>query len=311
MTKIVCFGEVLWDMLPEGRKIGGAPLNVALHLRNFGLESEIIGQVGDDELGAEARTFLAERGLNTQLITTSPELPTSTVEVCLSEGGIAAYEIIHPVAWDRMPLHANAITAVETANALVFGSLAARDAVTRKSLFTYLEHARYKVLDVNLRPPHYEPTTVLALLGEANLVKVNHEELVLICSWLPGSPGGARERLQFLAEKYQIDTLVLSRGNKGAYCYHKGAFIDQPAFMADVVDTIGSGDSFLAAFLAMRLGWQATVPDSLAYACATGAWVAEHAGANPSYRPEDIEQLMADQGWSQSPRPAKSLDHHS
>lgn len=297
MTNIVCFGEVLWDVLPSGRKIGGAPLNVALHLRNFGVHSEIVSQVGDDPLGQEILEYLSERGLDPALVSRTTELPTSTVEVSLSKGGVAAYRIVQPVAWDRIGPHAPALTAVSRADALVFGTLAAREPASRKTLHTYLELARYKVLDVNLRPPHYDATTVLDLIREANLVKVNHEELVLICSWLDHAPAGEPERMAFLAETFEIDTLVLTRGSQGAYCYDKGACIGQPAFKTEVVDTIGSGDSFLAAFLAMLLGYQASVADSLAYACATGAWVAGHAGANPRYERADIERFMAEQGW--------------
>ncbi|MCB0636796.1 MAG: carbohydrate kinase [Lewinella sp.] len=293
MTRFVAFGEVLWDLLPTGAKVGGAPLNVVLHLRKQDVEAQIISKIGQDARGEQLREYLRAQGLDLTLIAEDEDYPTSTVLVKLDEGGHGSYEIVPHVAWDYMALKANAITAIERADALIFGTLAARNKVSREVLQVYLEHARARVLDVNLRPPNYQPDTVKLLMDKADVVKMNEEELDLISSWTAEGLTTIEGKMDHLLATYRIKTVLVTLGAEGAICLEKGQFFRHPGYPVEVVDTVGSGDAFLAAFLAAYYQHKG-VPAALDLACATGAYVASQAGANPDYQFSDIEAFLAE-----------------
>lgn len=287
-SSIVCFGEVLWDMLPTGKVAGGAPMNVAYHANNFGLAAQMISAVGNDDLGTELVQFLEEKGIATDLIHTNYTFKTSTVQVTLNEKGAASYEIVKPVAWDFLYVDEMREAAVENADFLLFGSLIARSEHNLSHLLHLIEKAQKVVFDVNLRPPFYTQSLLEMLLQKADIVKMNDEELDIIAGWY-GVKSDIAAQMKLVKDQFNIETVIMTQGKKGAFCMHDQEIFEQKSFLVEVQDTVGSGDSFLAAFIyKMSIGasWQAC----LEFACATGALVATKRGGTPVIK----EQLVQD-----------------
>lgn len=282
MTKknsIVCFGEVLWDVLPTHKVAGGAPMNVAFHTNNFGMDAQMISAVGNDELGKELITFLQQKKIKTNLIHANLTFPTSTVQVSLNEKGSATYEIVEPVAWDFLYTDEARESSVSGSDVLLFGSLICRNNHNLKTLLRLITKAKKTIFDVNLRPPFYDKSLIETLLQKAHIVKMNDEELEKITAWY-GLNDSLKAQMIFVSEKFNIDTVIMTAGKHGAYCWHDKVLYEQTSFPVEVKDTVGSGDSFLAAFIYKMLGgfgWQAC----LEFACATGALVATKSGGTP------------------------------
>ncbi|MFK7983188.1 MAG: carbohydrate kinase family protein [Saprospiraceae bacterium] len=277
---VVGFGELLWDMLPTGKVAGGAPMNVAYHAKQFGMEAQMISAVGNDDLGKALITFLQQKGIPTNLVHTNYTFGTSTVQVTLNEKGSASYEIVAPVAWDFLFADESRNKAVIQADYLLFGSLICRSEANLKTLLHLADQAQTVVFDVNLRPPFYSQALIEPLLQKADIVKMNEEELAIILNWY-GIKGDLNNQMASIMEKFELETLVMTQGKHGAFCMHDGVLYAQKSFPVTVKDTVGSGDSFLAAFIyKMSIGanWQ----DCLEFACATGAFVATQSGGTPA-----------------------------
>jgi fructokinase len=289
--KIVCYGEVLWDMLPTGKLAGGAPMNVAYHLNALGIESRIISRVGNDDLGVELTRFLTKKAVSTVFVQTDDDLPTGVVDVTLDEKGSPSYSIVQPVAWDNVQNTEGSLKAVAEADAFVFGSLICRSTVSKQTLFDLLSVAKCPVFDVNLRPPFYDKATIEPLLQKAQIVKMNEEELAIISNWY-NSETGFIAQIEALQAKFDIKTLIVSHGSEGAYCFENGVLYFQKAFKITVKDTIGSGDAFLAGFLSEKMKGS-NPQDCLKKACAMGAYVATKSGATPEV---DLGFMMSDFG---------------
>jgi len=293
----VCFGEVLWDNLPEGRKLGGAPFNVAYHLNKLGIHAKMLSRVGTDANGDDIVELSTQLGLPLDLVQRDTELPTSTVEVHIQPNKDVRYEIVFPVAWDNITCGEKEIEAVRNADFFVFGSLSTRNDPTYQSLKTLLMEAQYKVLDVNLRPPFYTQERIFELLRYADLVKMNEEEQDLIAEWLTLPHGlNDREKAEHIMDAFQIPELIVTFGAAGAI-YHstiKGFSFHFPAMKIDVVDTIGSGDSFLAAFLSQRCRRdKEMLPEEiLEFAATLSGFVTQSAGACPSYDAATINRFQ-------------------
>jgi fructokinase len=290
MNSICCFGEILWDLLPTGKLAGGAPMNVATHLQNLGITANMISCVGNDDLGQELKHFLASKNCTTQYIQTDKNLPTGIVKVTLSEKLDASYEIVEPVAWDFISLSDEILHIVENAQALVFGTLASRGAYSYNTLLHLLEKSKLKVFDVNLRSPYFSQNVIETFLQKADIVKMNDDELNIIGDWY-FSGDSEIEKLQKLAQKFDLKTLIVTQGGAGAMLLQEGKYYKAHGFEVKVVDTIGSGDSFLAGFLKNYLAGNPPAY-SLNYACALGALVATQSGANPEIKEQDIFNLM-------------------
>lgn len=287
MQQIVCFGEVLWDMLPSGKLAGGAPMNVAYHLNNFGQTALMISKVGDDALGTELLEFLQANGITTDLIQTDTQLPTGTVQVSLDEHGSPTYEIVAPVAWDKIEHEEGLLELLNDSDAFVYGSLAARDEQNRQTLLRLLQTETLKIFDINLRPPFYNKALLEELLHHADIVKVNEEELQMLKTWynLNG------DTFEYLSKHFNIQKICVTRGEKGSFLYYDGKTVDMIGMPVNVKDTIGSGDAFLAAFISKTLeGCSAS--EVLAYAGATGAVVATYQGATPDVSVAEIEDFL-------------------
>jgi fructokinase len=287
---IVCFGEVLWDLLPTGKIAGGAPMNVAYHANNFGLKPKMISRVGADDLGRELLAFLAGKNIPTDLIQTDHTFPTGIVKVTLDEKGSPSYEIVQPAAWDYIHPTEEALDAVEKAAALVFGSLACRTDRTKKTLLQLVEAASIRVFDVNLRPPFFSKELLDELLAKASIVKMNDDELDTIAG-RHGAPGDEVAKMDFLKKHYALNALIVTRGPNGAALLNDAGFFAHSGFPVKVRDTIGSGDAFLGAFLSKTLT-RRPPEECLEFACAAGAFVATKQGATPAIGENDIKELI-------------------
>ena len=292
MLSAICFGEVLWDMFPTYKNIGGAPLNVALRLQSFGVNTSIISRIGDDKNGQEILQYINDKGVDTANIQLDKFNKTGCVKVILDKNGSAEYEIEYPVAWDKIEVTESAIEAVKSSAAFIFGSLGCRDDVTKKSLFELLQYSTYKVFDVNLRPPFYAMDLLLKLMNEADFIKCNDEELDEICLALNYSSSSIKEQLNFLSQRTQTDQICTTLGKEGAVLLYDNQFYINNGYPVKVADTVGAGDSFLATLISQLL-YRKEPEEALNYACAVGALVASREGANPELFDVDISKMIS------------------
>ncbi|GGW79888.1 carbohydrate kinase family protein [Salegentibacter mishustinae] len=287
----ICFGEILYDVFPESERIGGAPLNVASRLSGLGISTEMISKVGDDEKGENLLSYLKSKNIKTENIAKDTDHSTGVVNVTLSAGGSATYEISHPVAWDKIEISEAIKTAVKKADAFIFGSLVCRDEVSRNTLFNLLPEAKYCVFDINLRPPFYEKEVLVKLLSQADFIKFNDDELFEIAEMI-GSPYNSLEQnLQYLSEETNTPTICVTKGRHGAVLLKGGKRFYNSGFKVKVKDTVGAGDSFLASLIAGLLK-EEDPQSTLDFACAMGALVAGEEGANPEIKIDKINKFL-------------------
>lgn len=291
--KVLCVGEVLWDLLPTGAKVGGAPLNVALHLKKFGFKTCFAGRVGSDPLGNRLVEFINSNGLSTSLLQLDQEKPTSTVIVNLGGQNQVTYEIVDNVAWDGFELTEELIKVAEESDVIIYGTLASRHSKTRDTIMGIFKNGATKLIDVNLRNPYDKPEVVEKLLMEAGIAKLNDDELRTIGSW-HNRKSNEKDITKWFTEKYGCSLVCVTRGSKGAMIYDGDSFYEHNGYKVQVVDTVGSGDAFLAGFLAKYLTG-APINEALDFACATGAFVATREGGTPDYQKEDITRIISKQ----------------
>ncbi|QOD59592.1 carbohydrate kinase [Polaribacter haliotis] len=291
MSKIVCFGEVLWDVFPTHKKIGGAPLNVASRLSSFNQEVVMISAVGDDKPGEKLIEYLVENNVNTEHIQTKKEYQTGKVKVMLNEKGSASYDIKYPRAWDKIRFTEGARNAVKSADAFVFGSLVARDETSRDTLYQLIELAKYKIFDLNLRPPYYTTDVLIHLMEKANFIKFNDDELFEVCKEMGSKYNSLEQNLKFIAEKTNTKHICVTKGSHGAVLLHGGDLYYNSGFLIKVVDTVGAGDSFLGSLISQLLN-EVKPQEAIDFACAVGALVAQSEGANPVITEEQIQKFV-------------------
>ncbi len=289
--KAVCYGEVLWDVFDNDRKIGGAPLNVTLRMHALGCDAALISCVGKDNDGQEIINCIKEKGLETNGIITKDVYPTGVVQVSIDGKGSANYEISYPAAWDKIDLNDIARNLVQNADVLIFGSLVCRDTVSKQSLEELLQYDVYKVFDVNLRKPFYTIAGLEDLMKAADFVKFNDEELLEIAVGLGSVHTSLEDNIDFMAQRLAIKAMCVTKGKYGASLMWNGAMYHSTGFPIVVADTVGAGDSFLASLITGLLTGKAP-QESIDFACAVGALVAAEKGANPYISAEQIEELM-------------------
>lgn len=284
MNKLVVgMGEALWDVLPEGKKIGGAPANFAYHVSQFGLTSCVVSAVGPDALGKEIQENLTSKGLN-HLIAEVP-YPTGTVQVEIDQAGVPQYEIKENVAWDNIPYTAQLEALAKRTQAVCFGSLAQRNVVSRETINRFLDampqtEDSLVVFDVNLRQGFYNKEILCNSMRRCNILKINDEELVTV-SRMFGYPGiDLQDKCWILMGKYNLKMLILTCGINGSYVFTPGNVSFQPTPKVDVADTVGAGDSFTAAFIASILKGK-SVAEAHSIAVRTSAFVCTKDGAMP------------------------------
>ncbi|MCM1483471.1 MAG: carbohydrate kinase [Muribaculaceae bacterium] len=281
---VVGMGEALWDVLPEGKKIGGAPANFAYHVSQFGLDSIAVSAIGDDALGMELLENFKEKGVKYHLDIVP--YPTGTVQVEIDQAGIPQYEIKENVAWDNIPYTAKLESIAERTRAVCFGSLAQRNVVSRNTINRFLDampqdDSRLVVFDVNLRQGFYNKEILCNSMMRCNILKINDEELVTV-SRMFGYPGiDLQDKCWILLGKYNLKMLILTCGINGSYVFTPGNVSFQPTPKVEVADTVGAGDSFTAAFIANILKGR-SVADSHQIAVATSAYVCTQQGAMPT-----------------------------
>lgn len=288
---VVGMGEALWDVLPEGKKIGGAPANFAYHVSQFGLPSCVVSAVGDDALGKEIVENFTSKGLN-QLIAEVP-YPTGTVQVEIDQAGVPQYEIKENVAWDNIPYTAHLEAIAEKTKAVCFGSLAQRNVVSRNTINRFLDampqtEDSLVVFDVNLRQGFYNKEILCNSMKRCNILKINDEELVTV-SRMFGYPGiDLQDKCWILLGKYNLKMLILTCGINGSYVFTPGNVSFQPTPKVEVADTVGAGDSFTAAFISSILKGK-SVQEAHSRAVQTSAYVCTKKGAMPIL-PSDLTE---------------------
>lgn len=291
MSAFVCFGEVLWDVFPNEKKIGGAPLNVALRLASFQNNVSMISAVGNDELGKPILNFCQENGIKTDAIQVLEDYKTGEVAVALNKKGSATYEILHPKAWDKIAYEEKQIQIVKNADVFVFGSLVARDIVSKETLKTLLNYANYKVFDVNLRPPFYTLELLMEFMKIADFIKFNDEELYEISKKI-GSPfNNLEQHIFYISEQTKTKTICVTKGEHGAVLLFQNQLYYNSGYQIAVADTVGSGDSFLGTLI-HHLQDSKNPQRAIDYACAVGALVATKKGANPPISVEEIKAFI-------------------
>ncbi len=280
---VVGMGEALWDVLPEGKKIGGAPANFAYHVSQFGLPSCVVSAVGADALGREIVENFTSKGL-THLLPEVP-YPTGTVQVEIDQAGIPQYDIRENVAWDNIPFTPQLEALARRTRAVCFGSLAQRNVVSRNTIGSFLDAMPRRddslvVFDVNLRQGFYNKEILCDSMSRCNILKINDEELVAV-SRMFGYPGiDLQDKCWILLGKYNLKMLILTCGINGSYVFTPGNISFMPTPKVEVADTVGAGDSFTAAFIANILKGK-PVAEAHAKAVQTSAFVCTKNGAMP------------------------------
>lgn len=281
-TIVVGMGEALWDVLPEGKKIGGAPANFAYHVSQFGLNSRVVSAVGDDKLGMEILDNFREKKLNA-MVEIVP-YPTGTVQVELDAEGVPCYDIKEGVAWDNIPYTPALEDLAKHTKAVCFGSLAQRSVVSRDTINRFIDampaEDTMKIFDINLRQGFYTKEILCNSFSKCNILKINDEELVTV-SRMFGYPGiDLQDKCWILLAKYNLKMLILTCGVNGSYVFTPGnvSFVETPR--VEVADTVGAGDSFTAAFVSSILSGL-SIGEAHKLAVETSAYVCTQNGAMP------------------------------
>ena len=291
-TIVVGIGEALWDVLPEGKKIGGAPANFAYHVSQFGLDGRTVSAVGEDKLGTEILENFYEKKLYS-MIERVP-YPTGTVQVELDAEGIPCYDIKEGVAWDNIPFTSALEGLAKQTSAVCFGSLAQRSVVSRETINKFLdampEGNTLKVFDINLRQGFYTKEILCNSFKRCNVLKINDEELVTV-SRMFGYPGiDLQDKCWILLAKYNLKMLILTCGVNGSYVFTPGnvSFVETPK--VEVADTVGAGDSFTATFVAALLKGM-PIAEAHRLAVEVSAFVCTQNGAMPVI-PDYLKERM-------------------
>jgi len=279
---VVGLGEILWDILPAGKQLGGAPANFAYHAQAIGSEAVVVSRVGEDTLGKEILTRLGELGLECGYIQTDREHPTGTVTVELDEQGKPAYNIHEDVAWDFIGAEVALLDFASRADAVCFGSLCQRHRVSRATIREFLSATRQdciRVFDINLRQSYFYEEIVETMLGVADVLKLNDEELPVVAR-LVGAKGTEDEVLSDLTARYELRMIALTRGSAGSLLYSGGRSCEHEGYPTEVVDTVGAGDAFSAA-LTVGLLQGTDVSEINDFANRVASFVCSQPGATP------------------------------
>ena len=288
----VGIGEALWDMLPDGKKVGGAPANFAFHIGQYGLTSCLVSAVGKDALGDELLSVIESKNLNAEISRVA--YPTGTVDVTITGNGIPSYVINENVAWDYIPFTDKLNNLAARTKAVCFGSLAQRSAMSRATIIDFIrripaDNDALKVFDVNLRQHYFSPEILKESMHIANILKINDEELEMLRPMLAiHENDNVEQACRKLIKEYGLKMVILTCGTKGSYVItdDEVSFLHTP--LVEVADTVGAGDSFTAAFIASILKGK-TIAQAHRKAVDTSAFVCSNFGAMPQLPPELTE----------------------
>lgn len=289
--RVICVGEVLWDALPAGLYLGGAPLNVCYHLNQLGIDATIASKVGDDRLGEEALRRIKNKGISTKYVQQDKEHETGFVKVQFGEyDNEPSYDIIKPVAWDFIQLTTELENLIKNSWGFVFGSLAQRHEISRQTIQHLWEYEGKKILDLNIRAPYINKDIVFDSLKVADIVKVNEEELNQLKEWY-SFPDDNRKAVKELTANFNCSLVCITCGPDGAWLYQDNSWYEHSGYRIKAEDTIGAGDAFLAALIC-GLQNDKYGENLLAYGNAAGSLVAQKNGATPEYNMQDIEKII-------------------
>jgi fructokinase len=291
--KVIGIGEVLWDLLPSGPQLGGAPANFAFHARQLGADVQVITRVGKDAYGRKILQRFHEMSIASRAVQMDDHLPTGTAAVSLDSDGTPQFVISDNVAWDALSLTDDAIEAVQSANAVCFGTLAQRSqaaASTIQQLVANSSFSSLRVVDLNLRQNFYTREVVEQSLEIANVVKLNEPELAIV-SQMFELGGSQNQRLEQLAQQFELEIVALTRGEKGSLLYQAGNWSDMPGIRTDIVDTVGAGDAFTAALILGLLN-KLSLENVHRIAVDLASYVCSRAGATPVL-PEHLRAAFA------------------
>jgi fructokinase len=292
---VVGLGEVLWDLLPSGRQLGGAPANFAYCSHLLGDRAVVASRIGEDELGKAVRESLLARGVTDQFLQIDPEQPTGTVKVEIDSAGQPKFEIIHPVAWDFLQWTDTWQALARSADAVCFGSLAQRSSESRRTILEFVDATRseaLRIFDVNLRQTFYSFQIISESMVRANVVKLNHEEVPRVRELLGIKAGDGPYFCKEVIERFRLQLICITRGSNGSLLCDQTSAHEHPGFHVQVKDTIGAGDAFTAALVHEHLRGRslAEMNDS---ANRLGAWVASNSGAMASVPASGLEAALA------------------
>lgn len=280
--QIIGLGEILWDLLPAGKQLGGAPANFVCHAHALGADARLISRVGDDAAGREMLARFAALGLPTDTIAVDTNAPTGTVSVEVTAGGQPRYSIHENVAWDRIEASPQALAAIQHADAICFGTLAQRTPSAEMAIARLLAAARpdaLRIFDINLRPPFVDRGVIARSIAAANVLKLNEQELPVLAE-IFGLAGEPARQLAALAARFSLRLVALTRGGDGSLLFADGVITEEASAPTSVRDTVGAGDSFTAALVAGFLrGWP--LEKISHHANAIAAFVCSQPGATP------------------------------
>ena len=281
--QILAIGEVLWDLLPNGKQLGGAPANFTYQCRSLGADARLMTRVGDDAPGREVRERFRLLGLPTETVQIDPEFPTGTVDVALAEGGQPRFTIHEHVAWDRIMADENSLATAARADAVCFGSLSQRSEPARtaiRSLVSATRPGALRLFDVNLRPPFVDREVIADSLTLANALKLNDQELPELTAMF-GLSASVRESMAELADRFGLLLVALTRGARGGLLLADGVWSDHPGRPVAVSDTIGAGDAFTAALVVGHLAGR-PLDEINRHANEVAAFVCSQPGGTPT-----------------------------
>jgi len=296
LPTVVGLGEILWDLLPSGRQLGGAPANFAYCWHLLGNRAVVASRVGSDDLGREARDSLLRSGITDQFLQTDPEHLTGTVRVQLDSAGQPKFEIVEDAAWDFLSLTDVLQALAETADAVCFGSLAQRSAISRRTILDVLDATRPEILrvfDVNLRQSFYSTEIVQESMRRANVVKLNHGEWFRVRELLAMESSDALAFCRELLQNFDLQLVCITLGANGSLLCNRNQTNQHPGFRVQVQDTVGAGDAFTAALVhGLLRGLPLAETNDLANRM--GAWVASCSGAMPPVPKQDLQRMLAE-----------------
>jgi len=292
--KIAAFGELLWDLLPNGKVLGGAPANFIYRINSFGDEGTLLSRVGNDKAGREAREALKNLGVSDENIQTDYEFPTGSVKVKFDAQGNPDFNIITDVAYDHIEINGEMMDAFSQADCVCFGTLVQRYGISKNTLRELIHESTdvVKFLDINLRKKCYTATTIEDSLRMTNILKTNDEELLIARELLGMKHENLKDLAQETIEKYNIDVLLCTLGSNGAFCLTKeDIFHYDPGYQINLADTVGSGDAFSAGFVHYYMNGF-PIDDALRFGNAAGAMIATTTGATSPISKEEILNFM-------------------
>jgi fructokinase len=293
-VKIAAFGELLWDLLPNGKVLGGAPANFIYRINSFGDEGTLLSKVGNDKAGREAREALKRLGVSDENIQTDYEFPTGSVRVKIDEKGNPDFNIITDVAYDHIEINAEMMDAFSQADCVCFGTLVQRYGISKNTLRELIHESSevVKFLDINLRKKCYTATTIEDSLRMTNILKTNDDELLITKELLGLKYDNLKELAQETIEKYNLDILLCTLGSNGAFCLtNEDIFHYDPGYQISLGDTVGSGDAFSAGFVHYYMNGF-PIEEALRYGNAAGALIATTTGATAPISKEEILNFM-------------------